>query len=62
MKNKKNNFEEELEKLKNIVNKIESGELSLNEMVANYKEATRLITECQKALERAVKEIKIVES
>lgn len=62
MKNKKNNFEEELEELKNIVNKIENSELSLNEMVNNYKEATRLITECQKELEKAVKEIKIIES
>jgi len=43
-------FEEALKRLEEIVEKLESGELSLQEMVTNFEEGMRLSQHCKKIL------------
>jgi len=43
-------FEEALKRLEEIVEKLESGELSLQEMVTNFEEGMRLSRHCKKIL------------
>lgn len=50
-------FEKKLEKLNEIVGKLEDGDLSLKDSMENYKESLELIGECYKELEDA--ELKI---
>lgn len=47
------NFKEELEKLEKIVNKIESGDLSLDESLKEYEKGTKLIKELEQAIKEA---------
>lgn len=53
-------FESRLERLKAIVEKLERGDLPLEEGVALYKEGLELARACSKQLEGARHEVKIV--
>jgi exodeoxyribonuclease VII small subunit len=50
-------FEEKLEKLKEIVEELEDGEIPLKESMDNYQESLDLIKQCHEELENA--ELKI---
>lgn len=50
-------FEEALKKLEEIVNEMESGELTLEQMIARYEEGAKLARICQERLSEA--ELKI---
>lgn len=55
-------FEESLEKLEEIVNKLESGDIPLDEAIDNFSEAMQLVKICDEKLSNAEKSItKIVE-
>ena len=54
---KKQSFEQALNNLEQIVEKFESGELSLDEMVIEYEEGTKLAKFCLKKLEEAENKI-----
>lgn len=45
------NFEENLKKLEETVSLMESGELSIDEMIKKYEDGQKLVAECQKELE-----------
>lgn len=47
------NFKKELEKLEEIVNKIESGDLSLDESLKEYEKGAKLIKELEQAIKEA---------
>ena len=53
-------FEERLERLKTIVDRLERGDLPLEEGVALYKEGLELAKACGRQLESARHEVKIV--
>ncbi|MBL7157521.1 MAG: exodeoxyribonuclease VII small subunit [Candidatus Omnitrophica bacterium] len=53
-------FEEALKNLQEIVEKLESGDLPLEESLARYEEGVRLVRICQKKLEQAKKKIEIL--
>ena len=59
---KKNNtpFETRLERLAEIVDRLEDEDLPLEEGVALYKEGTALAKSCSEQLQRAKNEIKVV--
>ncbi len=63
--NKKNTkistFEEDLKKLQDILENIESDKLSLEEFIQKYKEGMELSKKCQKALDEAKQIIKVLE-
>jgi len=44
-------FEDNLKKLEGLVDKMESGELGLDDMIKSFEEGRRLVAECQKDLE-----------
>jgi len=56
----KETFESRLERLKGIVEKLERGDLPLEDGVALYKEGLELSKTCGKQLENARHEVKIV--
>lgn len=56
----KDTFENRLERLKAIVEKLERGDLPLEDGVALYKEGLELAKACGKQLETARHEVKIV--
>ena len=43
-------FEDNLKKLEELVNKMESGEMGLDEMIKAFEEGRKLVTECQNDL------------
>jgi exodeoxyribonuclease VII small subunit len=49
----KETFEVELKKLEKLVESLESGDISLDELVTKYEEGMRLLKSCQKSLEAA---------
>lgn len=51
-------FEESLKKLEKITEKLESGEITLDESLILYEEAMKLSRECNKTLETAKLKIK----
>lgn len=53
-------FEQRLERLREIVERLERGELPLEEGVALYKEGLKLAKGCGKQLENARHEVKVV--
>ena len=55
------NFESDLKKLQDILDNIESDELSLEESIEKYKEGVELSKKCQKALEDAEQIIKVLD-
>ncbi len=62
MPKKKNefNFEESLSNLEKIVEKMESGDLSLEESLKQFEEGIALTRNCQKALNDAEQKVKIL--
>jgi exodeoxyribonuclease VII small subunit len=57
---KKNNFEDSMKTLENIVNELEKGDLNLDESVAKFEEGMKISKECNKMLEDAEKKITIL--
>ncbi|MEF2230625.1 MAG: exodeoxyribonuclease VII small subunit [Pseudodesulfovibrio sp.] len=57
---KKATFEERLERLKSIVERLERGDLPLEEGVELYKEGLTLAQACSRQLETARHEVRIV--
>ncbi len=58
MKNMK--FEEAILRLEDITAELESGELTLDESIAKYEEALKLLRICNKTLEMAELKVKIL--
>jgi len=58
MTEKKNNFEEALEKLENLVTKLESGDLSLEDSMKSFEEGIKLTRLCQSQLAEAELKVK----
>ena len=56
----KQNFEESMKKLEEIVTELEKGELSLDESVSKFEEGINISKECNKMLESAEKKISIL--
>jgi len=50
MAEKKIDFEQSLERLETLVEEMESGELSLEEMIKHFEEGSKLVTLCSKKL------------
>ena len=59
--NKISNFEEDLKKLQDILNDIESDNLTLEDSIQKYKEGMELSKKCQDALDEAKQVIKVLE-
>ena len=55
-----NNFEELMEKLENIVQELEKGDLNLDASVSKFEEGMRISKECNKILEDSEKRITIL--
>lgn len=60
MNKKEVNFEELIEKLENITNKLEKEQLSLDESVKLFEEGMQISKECNSKLEDAEKRITIL--
>ena len=56
----KGKFEESIEKLEQIANELEKGDLNLDESVSKFEEGMKLSKECTKILEEAEKKISIL--
>jgi len=54
-------FEEAMQELETVVNRMESGELSLEQSLAAYKRGAYLLQLCQGALQDAQQQVKILE-
>ena len=52
------NFEASLQKLEKIIEKLEDGEISLEESVKSFEEGVGLVKECQKQLSQAELKVK----
>jgi exodeoxyribonuclease VII small subunit len=55
------NFEDDLKKLQDILDDIESDKLSLEDSIQKYKEGMELSKKCQEALDEAKQVIKLLE-
>ena len=55
------NFEDDLKKLQDILDDIESDKLSLEDSIQKYKEGMELSKKCQEALDEAKQIIKLLE-
>ena len=53
MSTSKNNFEESLKKLEKIVEKLEDGNVNLDDSIKSFEEGVVLVKECQKQLSEA---------
>lgn len=53
-------FEQSLEKLEALVERMEEGDLTLEESLKNFEEGIRLTRECQQALARAEQKVKLL--
>ncbi len=56
----KKSFEEQIEKLEQIVKELEKGELNLEDSVSKFEEGIKISKECNKELENAEKKITIL--
>ena len=56
----KENFEESMKKLENIVTELENGNLNLDESVEKFEEGMKLAKQCNNILENAEKKITIL--
>ena len=52
------NFEVSLQKLEKIIEKLEDGDISLEESVKSFEEGVGLVKECQKQLSQAELKVK----
>jgi len=59
-KKKPSNFESDLQELENLVEKMEEGELSLEESLVHFERGIALTRSCQKALTEAEQKIQIL--
>lgn len=57
---KKKSFEESLKELENIVSKLESGELALEQSLEQFEVGTKLYKECKDQLSIAEKKIAVL--
>ena len=55
------NFENDLKKLQEILDDIESEELTLEQSIEKYKEGVEISKKCQKALDEAKQIIKVLD-
>ena len=53
-------FEEALEKLENSVKRLESGNMSLEDSLAEFEEAVKLVKVCNEKLELAEQKVRIL--
>ena len=53
-------FEESLNKLEGLVEKMESGDLSLEDSLKTYEEGIKLTRECQQALKQAEQKVNLL--
>jgi len=53
-------FEESLAKLEGLVEKMEAGELSLEDSLKTFEEGVKLTRECQQALAQAEQKVKLL--
>ena len=53
-------FEDALRGLEDILAKLESGSLPLDEAIAQYREAVKLVNICNERLENATQEVRIL--
>ena len=60
MPKKELSFEEAMEKLKEIVNSLESGDFALEESLKLYEEGVKLVNLCNKKISNVEKSIKIL--
>ena len=56
----KDNFEESMKKLENIVTELENGNLNLDESVQKFEEGMKIAKQCNNILEDAEKKITIL--
>ena len=54
------NFEQSLDKLNELVTKMEHGDISLEESLKNFEDGIKLIRECQKELKNAEQKVKVL--
>lgn len=57
---KKKNFEESIKELEQIVSKLESGEMTLEESLDRFEAGTKLYKECKSLLSVAEKKIAVL--
>ena len=60
MNQKKQTFEENMQRLELIVRKMEQGDVALEESLKLFQEGTELVRECTKLLDNAQMQIKLV--
>lgn len=60
MSEKEMKFEQAVEKLEEIVDKLESGEIGLDESLKEYEEGTKLLKFCTAKLDEVEKKIEIL--
>jgi len=53
----KESFEKSLEKLEDLVEKMESGELNLEEMIKSFEEGSKLVERCSEKLNQVEQKI-----
>jgi exodeoxyribonuclease VII small subunit len=53
-------FEQSLVKLENLVEKMEAGDLTLEDSLKTFEEGIRLTRECQQALSQAEQKVKML--
>ena len=54
-------FEQALEELETIVERMEDGSLSLDQSLASYKRGAELVKICETALERAKEQVRVLD-
>ena len=54
------NFEEAILKLENEVKKLESGNMSLDDSIASFEEAVKLVRLCNQKLESAERRVRLL--
>lgn len=57
---KKIEFEESLKQLETLVDKLEKGDLSLEESLKNFEQGVKLTRECRQALQTAEQKISVL--
>jgi len=60
MAKEKMSFEQALERLEEIVSKIEDGQVPLEESIEKYAEGIKLIDQCRSILDKAEKKIELL--
>ena len=60
MAKEKQTFEQAMETLENIVERIESGRIGLAESIAEYEKGVKLIRQCRTILDAAEKKIQLL--